>query len=278
MRVLCARLGLIGTGGCGHIFLAVGTLDVLGSPCARLIRYAQRVGTHVGDKAHGALAGDLHALVELLRDHHRAARGHVELPRSLLLEGRGDEGRRGRALLFGFFDARDRECAGLQLVQNGLHILLAGKLALLRVAVVMGRKAARLADAAEIHIQRPVFLRLEGADLVFPVDDQTRGDRLHAAGRQTLADLPPQQRAELIADDAVEHAPRLLRVDEILVDGARGLNGLAHHVARNFIERHAVRLVVRDVQQIFQMPRDGLALAVRVSCEVDIRAFRGGLL
>ena len=40
-----------------------------------------------------------------------------------------------------------RECAGLQLVQNGLHILFAGKLALLRVAVVMGRKAAGLADA-----------------------------------------------------------------------------------------------------------------------------------
>ena len=278
VRVLRAGFRLVAARLAAGVGVAIAAADDAAGSGQRLLRDAQRVGTHVGDKAHGALAGDLHALVELLRDHHRAARGHVELPRSLLLEGRGDEGRRGRALLFGFFDARDRERAGLQLVQNGLHILFAGKLALLRVAVVVGRKAAGLADAAEIHIQRPVFLRLEGTDLVFPVDDQARGDRLHAAGRQTLADLPPQQRAELIADDPVEHAAGLLRIDQVLVDGTRMLDGFLHDTARDLVEGHAVGRIVRDGQQIFQVPGDGLAFAVRVRCEIDAVGVLCGLL
>ena len=142
----------------------------------------------------------------------------------------------------------------------------------------MGRKAASLADAAEIHIQRPVFLRLEGADLVFPVDDQARGDRLHTAGRQTLADLPPQQRAELIADDPVEHAAGLLRIDQVLVDGTRMLDGFLHDAARDLVEGHAVGRIVRDGQQIFQVPGDGLAFAVRVRCEIDAVGVLCGLL
>ena len=52
-------------------------------------------------------------------------------------------------------------------------------------------------------------------------------------------------------------------------------DGLLHNVARNLVEGHAVCLIVRNVQQIFQMPGDGFALAVRVGCKVDAaRALR----
>ena len=141
----------------------------------------------------------------------------------------------------------------------------------------MRGEAAGLAGAVQIYIQRPVFLRDKGPDLVLAVDDQTGRDRLHASGGQALADLFPEQGAELIADNAVEHAARLLRVDEILVDGTRVLDGFLHDVACDFVEGHAVCLVIRNVQQIFQMPRDGFALAVRVSREIDAAGALRGL-
>ncbi|CCY42479.1 flagellar basal body rod protein [Firmicutes bacterium CAG:124] len=276
MRVLCTGFRLIAAG-FGVIGRAVAAADCVARGGQRLFGNAQRVGTHVSDQADRALTGDLHALVKLLCDHHRAARGHVELARRLLLERRGDKGRRGGALFLRFLHAGHGKRLALQRVQNGLHILLTRQLALLRVAVVVRGEAAGLAGAVQIYIQRPVFLRDKGPDLVLAVDDQTGRDRLHASGGQALADLFPEQGAELIADNAVEHAARLLRVDEILVDGTRVLDGFLHDVACDLVEGHAVCLVIRNVQQIFQMPRDGFALAVRVSREIDAAGALRGL-
>ena len=276
MRVLRAGLRLVAAR-LSIICRAVAAANYLACSGQRLLGDTQGIGTHVSDQADRALTGDLYALVKLLRDHHRAARGHVELARCLLLECRGDKGRRGGALFLRFLHAGHGKRLALQRVQNGLHILLTRQLALLRVAVVVRGEAAGLAGAVQIYIQRPVFLRDKGPDLVLAVDDQTGRDRLHASGGQALADLFPEQGAELIADNAVEHAARLLRVDEILVDGTRVLDGFLHDVACDLVEGHAVCLVIRNVQQIFQMPRDGFALAVRVSREIDAAGALRGL-
>ena len=44
----------------------------------------QGVGTHISDKAHGALALNVNALVKLLGDGHGAPGGHGEFPGGLL--------------------------------------------------------------------------------------------------------------------------------------------------------------------------------------------------
>ena len=77
--VLRSGLGLIDAGGCGVIALAVAGADDIPGLGLGLRRDAEGVGTHVGDEAHGALAGDIHALVQLLGDGHGAAEGHVQL-------------------------------------------------------------------------------------------------------------------------------------------------------------------------------------------------------
>ena len=272
MCVLRAGFRLVAPGA-GIICRAIAAGDDLSRRLQRLLGDTQRVGTHVGDQTHGALVCDLHAFIELLRDHHCPARRHVELARGLLLErGRGER-RRGIALFLRFFDALHRKRLLLHLGEDLVDLLLAVKLPLFRVAVIVRHKAAGLIRSVELGVDRPVFLRLEGTDLVFAVNDKARRDRLHTARGQTLAHFFPQQRAELIADDAVQHAPCLLRVDQILIDGARLGNGTADDVLRDLIEGHAHRPVVRNVQQIFEMPRDRLALAVRVSREVDVFAF-----
>ena len=57
--------------------------------------------------------------------------------------------------------------------------------------------------------------------LALALDDEARGDRLNAPGGEALHDLAPQHRRDLVAVEAIEDAPRLLRVDQALVDLAR---------------------------------------------------------
>ena len=77
--VLGPGLGLVLSGRGRHITLAVALLNEAAGVGLRLVTDAQRVGTHVGDQTHGALAGDIHALVQLLGDGHGAAGRHVQL-------------------------------------------------------------------------------------------------------------------------------------------------------------------------------------------------------
>src|SRR5690606_23095662 len=76
-----------------QVLLAVAGLDELARVRLRLGRDAGRVGAHVGDETDRALAAELDALVELLRDAHRPLRAERQLARRLLLQTRRDERR-----------------------------------------------------------------------------------------------------------------------------------------------------------------------------------------
>ena len=268
VRILRAGLGLIRARLAGVILRAVVLDDKRLCGGERLIGQALRIGTHVGNETDRAAVGNVHALIELLRDRHGAPRRHAQAAGSLLLQGRGDERGRRAALFFAALDARDLERlsrnGGNDLVGRGLvrnvHLLFCR-------AVKARRECARA--AVKQRVEQPVLLRLEGADLVFAVDHDARGHRLHTAGGQAGLDLAPEQRAELIAHDAVKNAARLLCVDQILIDLARVLNALGDDLLRDLVERHALGLIVRQIQQLLQVPRNGLSLAVRVGREID---------
>ena len=122
--------------------------------------------------------------------------------------------------------------------------------------------------AGEVGVQRPIFLRLEVFDLPVPVIHHSGGNRLDPSCGQAPLDLLPQQGTELIAHQPVQNTPGLLGVHQILVDVPGMFNALPHHILRDLIECDTVRLFIRQIQKAFQMPADGLALAVRVGCEV----------
>ncbi len=127
-------------------------------------------------------------------------------------------------------------------------------------------------------VEQPVLLRHEGAYLLLAVDHHARGHALDAAGGEAAAYLLPQQRAELVADDAVEYAPSLLRVHEVYVDVARSLYALGNDLLRYLVEGNAHGLVVGQAEQLLEMPGYRLSLAVRVGCEIDhVRLVGGGL-
>ena len=85
------------------------------------------------------------------------------------------------------------------------------------------RGERRRRAALEPRLDRPVLLGHEGADLALALADDAHRDRLHAPGREPAADLLPEERAELVADEPVEDAARLLRVEAVLVELARVL-------------------------------------------------------
>ena len=67
----------------------------------------------------------------------------------------------------------------------------------------------------QLRLDRPVLARLESLDFLFAFDDQSQRGALHAPGRQTTADLLPQQRREIESHQIVQGAPRLLGIYEI---------------------------------------------------------------
>ena len=128
------------------------------------------------------------------------------------------------------------------------------QLALFRLAVIAGGEAAGLVQAAQECVERPILLRYERLDLALALDDQARRDGLHASGGQPPAHFFPQQRTELVADDAVKNASGLLRVDEVIVDVARLTNAPGDDALRDLVERHTSGFFVRDVEKLLQMP------------------------
>ena len=122
-------------------------------------------------------------------------------------------------------------------------------------------------------VQRPVFLRNEGLNLGFSLADHAQRRTLHAPRGQTALHFLPEQRREIEADEVIERAARLLRVDEIERQPARLRDRLAYGILGDFIEGDAMYRLAFElaaiVQQLVQMPGDRFALAIRVGREIE---------
>ena len=137
VRVLRVALGLEHTRLARIIFLAVATANESGSGSGGLIRQAERVSTHVGDKTGQTVFTEFNTFVQLLCDAHRAARRHIQLAAGFLLQRRGDERRCGGALFLAALDIADGERLAGNSVDNMHRLLFVFQLSLaVRVAIV----------------------------------------------------------------------------------------------------------------------------------------------
>ena len=126
------------------------------------------------------------------------------------------------------------------------------------------------------RLDRPVLAGRERVDGALALHDQADRDRLDAAGGQAAHDLARQERAQRVAHEAVDDAPGLLGVHEVLVDVARVGERLADGGLGDLAEGHAAGLGRGDVGRLGDVPGDGLALAVEVGGEIDhVAAARG---
>ena len=235
---------------------------------ARLVRDVDGVGSHVGDAP---------LLVEGLGELHRLAGREAEHARRRLLQGRGRERRQGMAHLRLGLHVRNLQRRVREVEDEAVRDLLLADVRLLAVQPRELRdERLRVAGLAGLDAEELVRLRHEGVDLALALDEEPQRDGLHATGRQRpvvrAVHVLPQQRRDLVADEAVEDAARLLGVDERHVDVARRLHGLADGRLRDLVVRDAAeRLRARaGAENLLQMPGDRLSLAVRVAREVDL--------
>ena len=115
----------------------------------------------------------------------------------------------------------------------------------------------------------PVFRRDEGADFAFFFDDHADGDGLDTAGTEALGDLFPEQRADLITDDAVQDAAGLLGHDAVHVEFAGIGEGLLNGILGDGVEDDAEDLFFGHAEYFGQMPCDRFAFAVKVGRQIE---------
>ena len=110
---------------------------------------------------------------------------------------------------------------------------------------------------------------------------QPQRDGLHAAGGEPLLDRLPEHRARLVADEPVEHAARLLRLD-LLARRCRRRCAIARWTASFVISWKSTR-TARGAPRfaldlLGDVPRDRLTFAIRVGRDEDLaRVLRGAL-
>ena len=282
LRVGC--LAAVDARGRGDVFRAV-QLGGL-APRGRDGLVAQRGGvrTHIGDVA---------VFVQPLGHLHGALRGEAQLAAGLLLQRRGGE-RRGRAAGVRLrVDGADAEIGVLQAGGKGggeflveVHGVAGGELAVVVEVAAAGDLGAvdhgqfrfeRAGPGAELAGQVPVGGRFEGHPLTFAVHHHAGHNGLHAAGGEAAGHLAPQHRGDLVAVEAVQHTAGFLRVHEVLVDVAQVVHGAVDGFLGDFTEGHPVDRHL-GLEHFQQVPRDGLALAVPIGCEIEsVSVFELGL-
>ena len=153
---------------------------------------------------------------------------------------------------------------------------------LARDGVEAGLENARLLAASpELGLDCPILPGYEGVDLLLAVGHEPQRHRLHPARGERLGasvvvhHLLPQHGAELVAHQPVQDAPRLLRVDQILVDVPGVVEGLMDRLLRDLVEHHALHGLAAKARGVHKVPSYGLTFAVGVGGQVDVGgAFR----
>ena len=273
VRVLRIGLRLEGVRLLRHVVGAERLADVRANRRQRIVGHARRVGAHISNEADGpfdAQPGQLDAFVQLLRNLHRPlhriARGLLQLA--------GDERGRGVALALFGRDRRHDVRRAFEIAQHVLRLLLVADLQRLVALLDELRFEVWRQRAGERREQVPVFLGNELRDLLLAIADQLQRHRLHASRAESAANLVPQDRADLVADEPIEHAARLLRVDHLHVDRARMLHRFLHRLLRDLVEHQAVDLFLLRAELFGEVPADRFAFAIGVGRDVDV----GGVL
>ena len=107
----------------------------------------------------------------------------------------------------------------------------------------IGFKAFLLSVFTQQRCDTPVLLWKKGAYLGFTVANEPESHRLDTPGACSRLNAPPEQWADLITDQAIQHPARLLRVEEVFIDLPWLLDGLLHRPFGNFIEDRAMRML-----------------------------------
>jgi hypothetical protein len=144
----------------------------------------------------------------------------AELPRRLLLQGRGGEGRRRIAREGLGLDRRDGETAFLDRGAGALGSAFVADGEAVDLAAFEARQAARnsVPSWARVAVTLQYSCGLNSSISRSRSTIRRKRDGLDAAGRLGAGELAPQDRREGEADQIIERAAGAVGVDQILVE------------------------------------------------------------
>ena len=269
----------------GQIFLAVPRGDRLPAGPNGLVGKLGGVGAHIGDQA---------LLVEALRDLHGPPGGKTQFAAPFLLQGRSNERRRRRGRRHPLLDLDHPPGAVRQLGDQrpGLRfakqhqvlarlqffpeppgmvveILARGKA---HPAVMRHFRLERLALRRQRRLQIEPDGRNEDHPLFLSLHKQPGRHALYAPRGQFRGDLAPKERGNAVSDEAVQNAPRFLRIYKASVDVSRFAERALDGFLRNFVKHHAPHRNPGR-QRLDEMPAYRFALAVFVRGDVQFVDF-----
>ena len=258
VSVLCVFLGLIISAFRRQVLCTVFSGHIVRGCLLCLCGNPQTISTHVGNQTHCPQSVDVHAFVQFLCHFHGTLGLKAQPVGSVLLEGRRDKRRCGVPLGDTLFHILHRIAGILQPFQQSICGGFVRNLRFVHPLAVhlyqLGGKHLAGRRGGEFRIDRPVFLRNKCPNLIFPIDYQTHGNRLHTTGGQSAADFFPQERAELITHQTVQNPACLLGIDQIQID----LVGIAHTclnaAAGDLVEFHPIVGVHIQMQKLCDMP------------------------
>src|SRR5438128_2521836 len=271
LRLELDRLG-------GQVLLPPAPCDVLARARDPIGREPDGVGAHVGDQRRLPVVSELHAFVEPLREGHGLLGGEAQPVGGFLLQLRRNEGRRRVATTLLLRHLDDDELLAPQLLDQRPRDLAGGNLRLLAVEPDQLGAELRRERRAQVCLDAPVLDGNELRDLFFPLDHQPHRDALDPSRRESTANLLPEDGRDLVPDQPIQDAPRLLRVVEVAVELQRLLDRFLDGFLGDLVEEDALRGDLGPLQLLVDVPGDGLALPVGVRREQDqLRALGGGL-
>ena len=178
-------------------------LDIVADFVNGYVRQTHGVGSHVGNKADGGFA-QRYAFIKLLCEHHGLFGAEVELFVGLLLHAGGSKRRYGVTLAFLLHCVTHYVISLGECFLRCSCLLLVVQLQLFAFVFYCFRfKELSLAAFTQLGAQCPVFYRHKVLNFTVAVGNDFGSNGLYAAGAEALADFTPEQRAELIAYDAV---------------------------------------------------------------------------
>ena len=113
---------------------------------------------------------------------------------------------------------------------------------------------AVLGPLGHVGLDGPVLGGDECVYLRLPVHNQTQGHGLNATGGQSSTHLAPQDGAEPVSNDPVQHAPRLLGVNEVAVQVTGVGERFGDGFTGNLVEHDALGLALGNLDGLHQMP------------------------
>ena len=114
----------------------------------------------------------------------------------------------------------------------------------------------------------PVLDGLESSNLPLALNQKAKCNGLHATGGDSLLHRLPQDGAGFVANQSIEHATRLLRVDLAFVDVAGVGKRVLHCITSDLVKQNPThRRAVSGLDLLRDVPGNRLALAIRIRRE-----------